>query len=220
MEVEPKCPSCHKLSGFCVCAELTANPSTLDILILQHPQERRQPLGTACLVKGTVSNCVVKTGLSWANATKAAGKALVPSEWGVLYLGGAKEPMPAAKGNAVFVTSRQGQLLDAKAVRLKGIVILDGTWAQAKTLWWRNPWLLKLQRIRLNPSTKSLFGKIRKEPRKECLSTVEAVSLILSEGTLTPAEKNRKVVEALNKGFGALLDRANPKTPPKKEVNS
>ena len=29
---------------------------------------------------------------------------------------------------------------------LKGIIVLDGTWSQAKALWWRNPWLLKLRR--------------------------------------------------------------------------
>src|SRR5204862_7870678 len=39
--------------------------------------------------------------------------------------------------------------------RLDGIVLLDGSWKEAKTLWWRNPWLLKLQdrkSTRLNSS--------------------------------------------------------------------
>jgi len=34
---------------------------------------------------------------------------------------------------------------------LEGIVALDGTWAQAKTMWWRNAWLLKLKRSGASP---------------------------------------------------------------------
>jgi DTW domain-containing protein YfiP len=62
---------------------------------------------------------------------------------------------------------------------LKGLVVLDGNWKQSKTLWWRNPWLLKLKRIVLNPSEPSLYGNIRKEPRSGLLSTIEATALAL-----------------------------------------
>ncbi len=62
---------------------------------------------------------------------------------------------------------------------LEGIVLLDGTWSQAKTLWWRNPWLLKLQRIVLNPPGPARLGRLRREPRQEALSTLEAASLVL-----------------------------------------
>ena len=34
---------------------------------------------------------------------------------------------------------------------LDGVVLLDGSWSEAKTLWWRNPWLLKLRRLVLDP---------------------------------------------------------------------
>ena len=59
------------------------------------------------------------------------------------------------------------------------MVLLDGTWKEAKTLWWRNPWLLKLRRLVLNPHHKSRYGRIRREPRREALSTLEAVALLL-----------------------------------------
>ena len=58
---------------------------------------------------------------------------------------------------------------------LRGIVVLDGSWKQAKTLWWRNPWLLKLNRIRLNPDHPSL----RQQVKKEGLATIEAVAFAL-----------------------------------------
>ena len=62
---------------------------------------------------------------------------------------------------------------------LEGVVLLDGTWKEAKTLWWRNPWLLKLRRLVLNPQHPSRYGRIRREPRREALSTLEAAALLL-----------------------------------------
>ena len=41
---------------------------------------------------------------------------------------------------------------------LEGVVLLDGSWSEAKTLWWRNPWLLRLRRLVLNPRHRSRFG--------------------------------------------------------------
>jgi len=58
-------------------------------------------------------------------------------------------------------------------------VLLDGTWSQAKTLWWRNPWLLRLHRLVLNPPLPSRLGKFRREPRRDAVSTIEAAALAL-----------------------------------------
>src|SRR5205807_9786115 len=62
---------------------------------------------------------------------------------------------------------------------LEGIVLLDGSWKEAKTLWWRNPWLLKLHRLVLNPPRPARLGRLRREPRREALSTLEAAALVL-----------------------------------------
>jgi DTW domain-containing protein YfiP len=78
--------------------------------------------------------------------------------------------------------------------------VLDGTWAQAKTMWWRNPWLLKLKRLVLNPSRRSLYGRLRKEPRRECLSTIESVAEALQTLGEDPI-----VSDALRNHFAELL---------------
>jgi DTW domain-containing protein len=65
-------------------------------------------------------------------------------------------------------------------------VLLDGTWSQAKTLWWRNPWLLKLHRLVLNPPEPARFGQLRREPRREALSTLETAALVLRRVEKTP----------------------------------
>ena len=71
---------------------------------------------------------------------------------------------------------RQGRIGTGSSPKLAGLVVLDGTWSQAKTLWWRNPWLLKLTRIALRPQEPSMYGRLRSEPRAECVSTLEAVA--------------------------------------------
>jgi len=63
---------------------------------------------------------------------------------------------------------------------LDGIILLDGSWSQAKALWWRNPWLLKLRRLILAPPRPSLYGTLRKEPRADSVSTIEAAAYSLA----------------------------------------
>ncbi len=78
---------------------------------------------------------------------------------------------------------------DRALAGIKGVVIFDGTWAQAKTLWWRNAWVLKAKRLVLNPRGSSLYGQLRREPRREGLSTIEAAALTLA--TNGAAARNR-----------------------------
>jgi DTW domain-containing protein YfiP len=101
----------------------------------------------------------------------------------------------------VVVQNRKGQSLPLKDI--DGIICLDGNWKQSKTLWWRNPWLLKWPRIYLNPQMSSRFGSLRKEPRKICLSTLEAVAFSLEHLGEKP-----EVVEGLYKTFEEWLNKA------------
>jgi hypothetical protein len=119
--------------------------------------------------------------LSWPNLSRALGRPADPRRWGVLYLGSAR-PSALASGREIIVLGRGGEpVADGDAIlrSLDGIVLLDGSWKEAKTLWWRNPWLLKLHRLVLNPSLPARLGRLRREPRRDALSTLEAAALVL-----------------------------------------
>jgi len=153
----------------------------LFVLILQHPQEKNEALATAAPTRALLSHAELVVGLSWPNLSRALGRSVDPNRWAVLYLGSAR---PAALGldQEVLGLDRRGEPAadqDGMLHGLDGVVVLDGTWKEAKTLWWRNPWLLKLRRLVLNPHRKSRYGRIRREPRREALSTIEAVALLL-----------------------------------------
>lgn len=150
------------------------------VLILQHPHEQREALSTAPLITATLRQAKLVIGLSWPSLARALGGPIELGRWAVLHLGAAR---PATEQRReLSVLGRNDEPLDdpGNVLRgLRGIVILDGTWSQAKTLWWRNPWLLKLHRIVLDPPRPARLGRLRREPRREALSTVEAAALAL-----------------------------------------
>ena len=149
------------------------------VLILQHPQEQDRALGTARLVKDTLVNSKLTVGLSWRNLAHALGEPAEAKDWGVLYLGSVKGE---GQGPLVALDRKGVPLADQASARagLKGLIVLDGNWSQAKALWWRNAWLTKLRRFVIVPDAPSLYGNLRKEARPDAVSTLEAVGLALS----------------------------------------
>jgi DTW domain-containing protein YfiP len=175
------------------------------VLILQHPQEQDRALGTARLTSLQLANSVLKIGLSWPSLAAALGRPADPKRWAVVYLGSAA-PAELAPGREVLVLDRKGKPVpdqDAALEGTEGIVLLDGTWSQAKTLWWRNPWVLKAKRIVLNPSRPSRYGLIRREPRRDSLSTLEAAGLALAH-----IEGKPEIETTLVESFEQMLARA------------
>jgi DTW domain-containing protein YfiP len=199
------CPHCGKPMPLCVCAEVQPIGSRIALLILQHPQEQDRALGTARLTAMHFEGAVVKIGLSWPSLSRALGRTVAdPSRWAVLYLGSAKAADLGTREEVVAI-NRKGEVEKNQRAILEGIegvVLLDGTWSQAKALWWRNPWMLKCQRLILGPAHPSRYGKLRREPRRDGLSTIEAAALVLS--TL---EKRPDIAETLNASFTRMLKR-------------
>jgi hypothetical protein len=201
-ETAAPCEKCQKPRALCVCQALPAVSNKIGVLILQHPQEQDVDLGTARLTALSLSNAMLKIGLSWPNLTKAWGRAADPKRWAVLYLGSASAAR-ALPGREIVAVDKKGNPVDhqdAILSEIQGIILLDGSWSQAKAIWWRNPWLLKCRRIILAPKRPSRYGKLRKEPRREGLSTIEAAALLLSR-----LEGRDEIESKLMAAFESLL---------------
>jgi tRNA-uridine aminocarboxypropyltransferase len=199
------CPQCLKPRALCVCAELTPVQNRTAVLILQHPQEQDRALGTARLATLQLRHATLRIGLSWPSLSAALGRPADPKRWAVVYLGSAA-PSELAPQREVLVLDRKGEPVadqDAALKEIEGIVLLDGTWSQAKTLWWRNPWVLKTKRIVLNPRRPSRYGLIRREPRRDSLSTLEAAGLALAQ-----IEGKPEIEATLGESFELMLARA------------
>lgn len=195
------CEHCLKPPHLCVCKEIVPQKTRLHVLILQYPQEPDHEIGSGLLAHLALPNSTLKIGLSWRNLGAALGNNnVISSRWAVLYLGSGFKSGSSSQLPLQFV-SQKGNPVDAPA-ELDGIVILDGSWSQAKTLWWRNAWLLKLRRVILNPKHRSLYKELRKEPRKECLSTIESIA-----ETLENLGENPAISQHLKDLFTQLLER-------------
>ena len=149
-----RCLRCRRAASVCYCAHLTPIASRTRVVFLQHPKERRVAIGTARLAHLALPNSELHIGLAFADHRVAARLA---TDAALLFPGdGAIDP------TTLGVETPQT------------LVVLDGTWSQARKLLTFNPALATLPRIGLAPTRPSRYT-IRREPAPHCLSTVEAV---------------------------------------------
>lgn len=180
----PRCYRCLRPTDLCYCAELPSVPTRTRIVILQHPHERTHPFGTARLARLCLPMASVH--VPWAGFTGTLEERVeVPADAAVLY------PHP------------DSPLLDAlpPGERPSTLIAIDGTWAHSKRLYRENPWLQAYRHVRLDPSAPSRY-RIRKEPRPDYVSTLEAILEALR--ILEPETPN---LEAPLLAFDRMIDQ-------------
>lgn len=174
-----RCPRCQRPQATCLCRFVTPTANQVSLLILQHPHEQHQAKGSARLLQLSLARCRVEVGECF-DAAALAGWLAEPTPSGpakglLLFpeaAGGIRSPAvgPTAAGAA--------PLPQPVGIRL---VLLDGTWRQARRLLRANPLLQALPRWPLPAPPPSRYA-IRQAHRPEQRSTLEAVCLAL--GTL------------------------------------
>ena len=206
----PNCETCHRPLAACVCDRISKYRTQRRVLILQHPQEQDRELGTARLTALHFKDALLKIGLSWPSLTKILGRPTDPQRWAILYLGSVRAAA-VLPDRDIVVVNKNGNAVDHQGPALReieGIILLDGTWSQAKALWWRNAWMLKCKRVVLGPKRPSRYGKLRREPRSDGLSTIEAAAMLLAR-----LERKPEIETALHASFERLLARYRERGP-------
>jgi DTW domain-containing protein YfiP len=199
-----RCAHCGKPPSLCICEKVVPVDNRIALLILQHPQEQDRGLGTAGLTARHFTDATLNVGLSWPSLGKILGRPIDPQRWAILYLGSVK-PADIAPGREIIAVNRKGEAeadQDSALKYIEGVIVLDGTWSQAKALWWRNPWMLRCRRVVLSPPAPSAYGKLRREPRREGLSTIEAAGMLIAL-----LEQRPEIEKALNESFALMLAR-------------
>ena len=187
------CETCRRPTVACVCDRIVSHETERRVLILQHPQEQDAVLGSAQILVASLPKAKLVVGLSWRNFAHALGEEGVDARrWAVLF--------PDRDSPGDQVAGRGGAVIEPGA--LEGIVVLDGTWSKAKTLWWRNPWLTKLNRLTLKPAQPSIYGSLRAEPRRDYVSTLESVA-----AALTLCGEPAEIQAGLARVFRTLVQR-------------
>ncbi len=140
------------------------------------------PIGTARLAHLMLPNSVLLVGLEPERSPEFARIAEDPGTW-LLF------PGPGS--------------VDVKELpaQPRHLVVVDGTWDNARKLLERSPSLRRLPRVTFTPAAPSNY-RIRREPAPACLSTLEAVATTLE---LLEAAPGR--FEPLRRVFNLMVDR-------------
>jgi DTW domain-containing protein YfiP len=190
--VEPKaprttCARCRRPTSVCYCAALPELETTTRIVILQHPRERDMPIGTARMASLCLPNAQLHVGARWDSHAALATALADPARPPILLY-----PGPGARD--ILTDPPAGPVT---------LVVVDGTWSQAKTVVRDNPILHALPRYAFATPEPSHY-RIRKEPRAEYVSTIEALMHVLGALEGSP-DRFRALLDPLNAMVDAQL---------------
>ncbi|KAJ0246177.1 tRNA-uridine aminocarboxypropyltransferase [Hirschfeldia incana] len=72
--------------------------------------------------------------------------------------------------------------LKERDLKVRNLIVLDGTWSKARRMYVENPWLkLLCSHVKLEIEGASLYREVRRQPREGCLSTVESIVYAMKE---------------------------------------
>lgn len=178
-----RCYVCRRPRRMCFCASIPSVANRTEVVLLQHTRERHHPFNTARIVRRALQRC----------------RLIVDHNTGF-----AARELPLQDGAAALLyPGSEATLLNGQAGidRVRQLVVIDGTWHQAKTVVRDVPALQGLPCFRLQPATPGQF-RIRREPTATSLSTIEA-----TVAALRVLEPETQGLDALLNAFHVMVDQ-------------
>lgn len=173
-DFEPRawCRECRRARNMCCCAELTPFRIGFELAILMHPKEARVAIGTGRLVHRAVVGSHLLVNERFDEDDKLAALLARPDLRPVILF-----PRAGSLDLGSASPSATSELFPSGTRPL--VLIVDGTWTTAKKLLRLAPRLASLPAVRFLPPHGSRYGRLRKEPRAECWSTLESVHHVI-----------------------------------------
>jgi DTW domain-containing protein len=185
----PECYRCFKPQVVCVCATIGRVDNRTGLTILQHPRERLHPLGTTRIARLGFTDVRVISRSQWQDAA---------------------DPIAVPEGAALLYPSNNGRELAAlsRSEHPRHLVVLDGTWFQAKKIYDAHQWLHALPHVHITPAAPSGYGNTRAEPKAGYVATIEAIIYALR--LLEPTTEG---LDGLLRSFTIMVERQAAYTP-------
>jgi DTW domain-containing protein YfiP len=178
------CERCLFTPSTCICGAIKHLTNKVSVVILQHPSEEKIAKNTAKLLNLSLTDCKIIKG---ENNTDFAQLNSLPVESTVL----------------LYPNEHATNLDDANSKpalsNITHLIVIDGTWKKAYKILQLTPLLTKFNTVSFKHLPQSRYA-IRKAPRADSLSTLEAVahSLWLIE-QLNPAPLYNLLDELIQK---------------------
>jgi DTW domain-containing protein YfiP len=205
------CHRCFRIKSICICESIQPFEVEPLIVLLVHPREFMKTVGTVRLVKLSISGSILIRGhgKDFDQDPNIASIVSNPHHHSmILFPGEHSLNLTSAPKDVI-----QNQIpFDRRLV----IFVMDGTWSAAKNMIKDSKVLSQLQKISFDVHEASTY-EFRKQPNPFCLSTVEAVSLLitnLKEKQLCmpkPMDGHLKMIDVLKKLVSIQLEfESNP----------
>ncbi len=181
-EFRKECYRCFRAASVCICDLVPSIANRTGVVVLQHHRELLHPIGTAR---------IARLGLQHSSI-------LVAHRHRKLAVDPFQKP-----GTALLYPHPQAKNLDQLTCENypEHLIVLDGTWAQASSMYRANAWLKELPHLVIRPQTESNY-RIRRQPKEGCLATIDA--LVQTLQTLEPETQG---LPQLLKVFDQMVDQ-------------
>lgn len=168
------CHQCAKAHKACICHLIESIPCQIPVLILQHPSEVKQAIGTARIAHLSLPQCEIYVGEDFSNH-EILNQRLQDPSFNYLLLYPHETALPLTQ--SIALPQHQSKKL--------ALIVLDGTWKKAFKIWSLSTNLHHLPKVTLDRFEQGNY-QIRKSPKKHGLSTIEAIYYALN--TLNPSQ--------------------------------
>lgn len=179
----------------CLCGLIEPFDTETRFVILMHPKEaRKQKSGTGRLCHLVLKNSRLHIGIDFTSDSKVCALINDPEYTSVLLFPGA-QAVDLSQDGYRSLTGGQGKLQ---------IFVVDATWSLAKKILRLSENIRTLPAVSFTPRQPSNF-QFKKQPRAECLSTIESIHLLLELGQEQGVEVANRDIEQLPKIFERLV---------------
>ncbi|WP_405632033.1 tRNA-uridine aminocarboxypropyltransferase [Pseudoalteromonas sp. Ld20] len=179
------CTHCKFSLTTCLCEDISQLKNSIKVIILQHPSEIKVTKNTARLLSLSLTQCEIKVGESESDFTSILDLPI--------------------QTTALLYPDKTALLLDDSTTNisqfsktLTHLIVLDGTWKKAYKIMQMTPSLNAFQKVSFKEIPKNRY-RIRKAPRLDSLSTLEAVAHSLALIESIDPQPLYTMLESLNK---------------------
>lgn len=184
------CSHCERPIKTCLCDVMTCLSCDYELIILQDPKEAKHALSSAPILAKSIQGARLLIGETFDPIE------LLGSDW---------------QTQSLLVFPHQESLTSEQAIarNFKYLILLDGTWRKVARMMHVNDWLTRLPCISIASSNNSEY-QIRKSPREDGLSTIEAAVQTLNK--LHPNDDFSNILNAFRKMISYQVDAMGKET--------
>ena len=172
----PTCLHCFRATELCLCSSFARFEIEPLIVLLVHPKEFLRTVGTARIVRCSLTNSKMIRGNGPQLDCDPTFLSLIHDS--------SLRPMILYPGSDSLNLSTSDDAELTSAIPNDGkrlcVFVIDGTWSLAKNMIRTSKLLSQLPKLSFDVKSASIY-EFRRQPKEFCLSTVEAVSLLIDQ---------------------------------------